>query len=205
MSDYRIIQQVALLLRELLFEGLSGDDEVGQKFTTLQNISLASPVQLNGEVGPDAAVLLSLYLYQVTPNGQLNNHPPIPHGLSEQRHPPLSLDMCFLLTPRSASPEDNLVILGRSLQILEGHATVRAGFLDSDLRPRRPELRVLLERISLEELTRIWNAFNEPYQLSVSYKITFVSIDTIRPPEEGPPVTVGLVDTHLLSRTGAGP
>jgi hypothetical protein len=204
MSDYRVIQQVALLLQELLFEGLSGDDEVGQKFTTLQNISLASPVQLNGDGGPDATVLLSLYLYQVTPNGQLNNHPPIPHGL-EQRHPPLSLDLCFLLTPRSSSPEDNLVILGRALQILEARSTIRAGFLDSDLRPPSPELRLLLERISLEELTRIWNAFNEPYQLSVSYKVQFVSIDTTRQPEEGPPVTTGLIDTHLLTGTGPRP
>lgn len=206
MSDYRVLQDLTLHLRQLLFQGLTGDDEVSGNFTSINTISLASPAQLaDGSGSGVSQPLLSLYLYQVLPNAHLNNRPLVPVSPGEQRYPPLSLDLFYLLTPLSTSPEDNLVILGRSMQILAANAIVQASFLDSDLRPSRPEVRVMINPVNLEELTRIWNAFNQSYQLSVCYQVHVVSIDTARAPEEGPPVVERLVDVHQIVQGNGHP
>ncbi len=107
MSDYRVLQDISLHLRGLLFDGLTGDDEVGSSFTSESNISLASPAALSEG---NADVVVSLYLYQVLPNPHLNNRALIPIGNDRQQFPPASLDLFYLLTPMSASPEEDLVV-----------------------------------------------------------------------------------------------
>lgn len=199
MSDFRVLQEISLHLRQLLFDELHGHDVASGSFTSINNISLASPARIADNSAPHASqALLSLYLYQVVPNAHLNNRPLIPAGAGQQRYPPLSLELFYLLTPLSTSPEDNLVILGRAMQILAAHPIIRAGFLDSLLRPNPPEVRVMINPATLEELTRIWNAFNQPYRLSVCYQVQVVSIDSARAPEEGPPVAERLLDVHQI-------
>lgn len=203
MSDYRVAHDVSRHLRQLLFDGLAGSEDVTDDFTAVTNISLASPAQISAEGGdPQSPVLLSLYLYQVQPNPHARRAM-IVAAPGEQRHPPLSLDLSYLLTPLSGSAEDNLVILGRAMQILDANTIVRARFLDSDLRPPVPQVEVRMDPVSLEELTRIWNAFNEPYQLSVCYQVQYVAIDSVRLPDEGPPVEEAHFDVHEAA-VGAG-
>ena len=124
MSDFRVLQEISLHLREVLLAGLAGSDEVSRQFTSSDNISLDSPAALSAN-GGTPSVLLSLYLYQVFPNSQLNNASLIPIGNDQHQYPPLSLDLFYLLTPMSNSPEANLVILGHSMQILVANAIIR--------------------------------------------------------------------------------
>ncbi len=199
MSDYRVLQDISLYLRRLLFERLTGNDSVASQFASENSISLDSPPRIADNSAPNAdQARLSLYLYQVTPNAHLNNHPMIPAGFGRQQYPPLSLNLYYLLTPVSQAPEDNLVILGRCLQVLAANATIRANFLDSWLRPEPPEVRVTMNPVSLEELTRVWNAFNETYRLSVCYLVQVVSIDSARLPQDEQPVQERLIDIHQI-------
>lgn len=200
MSDFQVLQDISLHLRQVLFNGLTGNDVASGAFTAVKNISLASPARIADKSAPGAAeALLSLYLYQVTPNPHLNNQPLIPAGPGQQHHPPLTLDLHYLLTPLLTAPEDNLVVLGRAMQMLEANPVVRANFLDSRLRPKRPEARLTINPVTLEELTRIWNAFNQPYRLSVCYQVRGIAVDSARQPEKGPPVTERLLDVHQIS------
>jgi len=203
MSDYQVLQDISLHLRRVLLDGLQGDDPVGSQFTAETNISLDSPSRIADGSAPNAAqALLSLYLYQVTPNSHLNNRSLISSGPGQQLYPPLTLDLSYLLTPISNSPEDNLVILGRAMQILAAQPNLRAGFLDSALHPSPPAARLTLNPVSLEELTRIWNAFSEAYRLSVCYRIQGVSIDSAETPEEAPPVVERLLDVRQAGNSG---
>jgi hypothetical protein len=198
-SDFRVLQDVSLNLRQILFEGLNGTDELGSRFTSQSNISLDSPAELDESNGAATAqVLLSLYLYQVLPDPHLNNRPLTSNGAGQQHYPPLSLYLSYLLTPMSTSPEENLLILGRSLQVLAAYPMRGANFLDSLLRPARPEMRVTLNPLNLEELTRLWNTFNQPYRLSVCYEVHGVSLDSLRHPVEEQPVETSLVDVHQI-------
>ena len=47
-----------------------------------------------------------------------------------------------------------------------------------------------LETLTLEELTRVWFSLSEPYDLSVSYEVQVVSIDSDDEAVEEPPVLV---------------
>lgn len=206
MSDYQALQDMSLYLRQLLLEGLRGNDAVGSRFTSENNISLDSPARIADNSAPNASqALLSLYLYQVVPNAHTNNRSLIRTGAGQQDYPPLSLDLFYLLTPLSNAPEHNLVILGRSMQILAANPVIRAEFLNSLLRPNPPEARVTINPVTLEELTRIWNAFNEAYRLSVCYQVQVVSIDSTRPPEDGAPVAERLLDVRQITGAGGTP
>jgi hypothetical protein len=204
MSDGHVLQEVGRYLRGLLFAGLRGNDDLGSKFSTVNSISLGSPAQLTDGDLSTTSVLLSLYLYQIQPNGQLNNQALIPYGDGRTHYPPLSLDLYYLLTPLSKSPEDDLAILGRAMQILAANPTLSGDFLSSRLQPSRGEARLTLHPIDSEERSRIWSAFTKPYRLSVCYKLQNISIDSEREPESGPPVVESLVDVRAVASSGGG-
>lgn len=203
MSDFRVLQTISANLRQLLFNQLSASDELSDMFTSENNISLDSPATL-ADSSDASTAQLSVYLYQVLPDPYLNNRPPIPAGMGQQVYPPLSLRLFYLITPLSDSSEENLLILGRVMQILAANTIVSGNFLDSRLRPTPPEMRVTLNPVNLEELTRIWSAFNQPYSLSVCYQVQAVSIDSTRPPREEPPITEALFDVHQIVQSGGG-
>jgi len=76
------------------------------------------------------------------------------------------------------------------LQTLNDHAILRGAELQDALAGSPEELRLALETLSHEELTRIWTALEEPYQLSVSYVVQVVEIDSDREAVQVPPVLV---------------
>ncbi len=202
-SDFRVLQDISLILRQILFEGMNGTEELGNRFTSHSNISLDSPAALDESNGAASSqVLLSLYLYQVLPDPHLNNRPLTANGSGQQHYPPLSLHLSYLLTPMSTSAEENLLIMGRSLQVLAAYPVRGANFLDSLLRPARPEMRITLNPLNLEEVTRLWNTFNRPYRLSACYEVHGVSIDSLRHPVEEEPVETSLVDVHQIMAEG---
>lgn len=58
------------------------------------------------------------------------------------------------------------MLLGLVLQVFNDHATVRGSDLKDALLGSDAELRLSFEAPSLEDLTRIWGALQEPYQAS---------------------------------------
>ena len=42
------------------------------------------------------------------------------------------------------------------------------------------ELRIVFCRLSLEELTRVWEALREPYRLSICYEVRVTRVDSLR-------------------------
>lgn len=206
MSDSQVFRNISVYLRQVLLDGLSGSE--GSNVVGTGSISLDSPERLLGNGGGNntsqSQALLSLYLYQVTPNAHLNNQPLISNGNGQQNYPPLSLNLFYLLTPLGATPEQDLLILGRVMQLFAAVPIIQAAFLDSHLRPATPAVRLLLNPLSLEELTRIWNAFNQPYRLSVAYQVQVVSIDNVRLSEDYAPVFERLLDVQQIMATPGG-
>ena len=76
------------------------------------------------------------------------------------------------------------------LQVFNDHAILRGSDLQESLRGTTVQLRLSLETLSLEELTRVWDALNEPYQLSVCYQVQVVTIESALEPVLAPPVLV---------------
>jgi hypothetical protein len=140
---------------------------------------------------------LSVWLYRVLRDEERLNTPPerlAPHLL---RPAPLPVRLHYLFTPLTNTnaadgPQTEQVILGKVLQAFHDHPVLRGTDLQDDLSGSEAELRVRLESLSLEEITRVWDALNGSYQLSVSYEVSAVNIASAMEPERVSPVLVAL-------------
>jgi hypothetical protein len=148
-------------------------------------IALASPKNAGSN-------LLTLFLYKVTESPDLKNAAQQvirqANGQVVQRPAPLSLDTYYLLTAHAGDPPDQLAAhraLSRAMRVFYDNGILQG----SQLRADDPStgltensvLRITLNPISMEDMTRIWSVFPDvPYEISVSYLVTPVEIDSTR-------------------------
>lgn len=147
-----------------------------------QQIVLLSPAEVEGQ-----SVRLTLFLYAIVENAYLKNEERRVVRSTEMRPPPLSLDLYYLLTTYADAnaPADPTLeahrILGRAMQIFYDNGILSGSVLHERLAARNAELRLSLNPITVEDLTRIWSVFpNRPYRTSVSYLVTPARIDSDR-------------------------
>jgi hypothetical protein len=114
---------------------------------------------------------------------------------------PLALNLHYLVTPfanfgagDSASRDEDHMVLGKVLQIFYDNAII---VLRDTLNNIAEELRIVFVRLTLEELTRIWEALREPYRLSICYRVQVTRIDSNRVIDRA-----RVVDRALASREG---
>ena len=93
-------------------------------------------------------------------------------------------------------------ILGVVLQTFHDHQVLRGPDLQDTLRGTDAELSVRLEQLSLESITRIWESLQRSYQLSVSYEVSVVYIDSRHQLEDLSPVTTVIPQYGLITAPG---
>lgn len=145
---------------------------------------------------------LSMWLYRITRDEDRLNDPLEQIAPSVFREPPLPLRLHYLFTPvvDPSTPNNAEIeqrVLGKVLQSLYGHPLFRGTDLAGDFSGTDTEVRARLEPMSLEDITRIWNALEQPYQLSVSYEVTLVRIDS-EIFDTNPPVTEVIPDYGVI-------
>lgn len=174
MSGYSVIAAASGVLRQILWDAFSPDPVISQLVGAENAIVFRNPTQ----TALDSANRMSLWCYQVEENEHVKNRPlrsgPAPEL---QDVPPLALNLYFLVTPFGPSGEADLLILGKTLQTLYDHGVV---LLEDPVAGVAEELRIVLCRRTLEELTRIWEALREPYRLSVCYLLRVTRVDSER-------------------------
>ncbi len=188
MSDYMVVAAVSEALRRILWEAYDADPVVRPIVGSEAAIVFRNPT----ETARDAANRLSLWLYHITENEHAKNQPPQrarvqppppapgQNARESLQFPPLTLNFYFLVTPFAQSGEADHMLLGKSMQVFYDNATIVLQDAANDI---FEELRVIFCRLTLEELTRIWEALREPYRLSVCYLIRVTRIDSRRTPE----------------------
>jgi hypothetical protein len=185
MSDYAVIRGLTAGLQSILRKAITDNASDPQ----LHNvpIDLRSPKQMREDKN---ALGVSLWLYQVTRDPDLLNCPPQRVSAYESRYQPMPVYLHYLVTPIRDNGEDEQVLLGRILQVFNDHSRLRpSDFLDP-LRDENEEYCITFEAHSLEDLTRIWNALQEPYRLSVSYVAQVARIDSDHENVKSAPVMV---------------
>lgn len=196
MADFTAVSSVSRTLSGLLnAHFMSGDDP---RLSTV-SVHVSSPTEMR-EDGDEPA--LSVWLYRVTRNQYLLNHPPARTSPTTVERHPLPVNLHYLITPFAAEVTDKQDLLGRVLQTFNDHPILRGEDLDSGLGEGVAELRVSLEMLSLEDLTRVWNALEEPYQLSVTYEVRVAPIDSAHEPR--PVVPVLERDAEFVRIVGTG-
>jgi len=174
-------ETLILLLRDNLGDLLMGAN-------VNQNIVLVSPADARGDRNPD--IRLALFLYSAVESAFLRNEPNSVETSSEARLPPLSLDLYYMLTtyPSQTAPADpterNLIaqrILGRAMRVFYDNGILSGTVLQGNLAGTDERLRISLNPITVEDLTRIWSVFPDvDYHTSVSYLVTPVRIRSDR-------------------------
>jgi len=200
-SDFSAIAGVSTTLKTLL---------VDQMETEVPVILAPPDVPVSGAAG----ARVNLFLYRVTEDAQLKNQEILGAGNpADYGQPPLSLDLHYLITAYGSTDEDDVDaqrILGDAMRVLHDHGMITEKLLrkkgdkadqpvlDPSLRDQFEKIKVYLDPISLEDLTKIWTALTKPYRLSAAYSVGLVqirgkSLSTIpklvgEPPSRGPKV-----------------
>lgn len=197
MASHTAIAAVSRTLQTLLLD----------RMVTGAAITLAPP---DVEVADVNGARVNLYLMQVIENGALKNQEipgrghPAAYG-----HPPLSLDLRYLVTTYSAMENqvgadlNAQTILGDAMRVMNDfgnridHLVIAnpvAGIvghpiLDPDLTREFERLKIVLHPASLDDITKVWSAVSGTnFRRSVVYEVTVIQIETPAPRVRPQPV-----------------
>jgi hypothetical protein len=158
---------------------------------------------------------VDLFLYRVTENGYLQNQE-IPGRDSRLAygHPPLSLNLHYLVTAygnaevagETVTYDDTMAqfLLGSTMRVFHDVPIVTDGLvtnrppsgrtlLHESLLHEYEHVKMTLEPLSLEDLTKVWTALTLRYRLSAAYVVNVVQIESRRakrfPQAVGKPVS----------------
>jgi hypothetical protein len=173
MSDFTVIGDIGETLKKLL------EDDPWSGITSKPEITFKSPKEIKDDGGNPNKV--SLFLYQIIENAYLKNEEAQRVDNSSLRLPPLPLDLLYLVTPYSEDKTQEKIILGKVMRIFHDNAILSGTVLQGDLSGTDEEIKLLINPISLDDLTKMWSAFQEvSYRLSLTYMVSPVKIDSTR-------------------------
>jgi hypothetical protein len=199
MSDFRAIGGVSATMQTLLFDRMELPDGVVSAPVTVGPPPFSS--KDNDPRKEDPRV--NLFLYRVTENGYLQNQEIPGHGTpGGYGHPPLSLNLHYLVTaygnvevqpaPQLFDDTTAQFLLGSAMRVMhdvpivtESLMTVRppsgAIVLHQSLREEFEHVKLTLEPLTLEDVTKVWTALALRYRLSAAYVVNVVQIESRRP------------------------
>ncbi len=191
MSNRLAIAAVTSCLRNLLASALAGDADLSDTMVTAQPLDKARDPAAT-------ANQLNLFLYLISPNAAWRNQD-MPGRVrpGEVASPPLALNLFYLV---SAYGRDNDVqqpfsqlLLGQAMRALYdhpllGHDEIAAALPGNDLGDQPERVRITLQPLSIEEISKLWAGFQMQYRLSVAYEVAVVLIDSLDAIRAGPPV-----------------
>lgn len=173
MSDFTVIGDVGETLKKLL------EDDPWTGISPTPEITFKSPKEIRDDGGSTNKV--SVFLYQILENPYLRNEEPQRIDDTHLQSPPQFLDLLYLVTPYSDDKTQEKIIMGKVMQIFFDNAVLTGTVLQGALSGTDEEIKLFFNPISLDDLTKIWSAFQEvAYRLSISYMVTPIRIDSTR-------------------------
>lgn len=210
---YTALNATSQTLREFLRIHLETDAQLASFFSSAESGNMGVHLTTPREMPGQSSHGLSVWLYQVVRDEQRLNAPPRRVSYDRIRRTPLPLRLRYLMAPvvepsieTGTGTELEQIILGKVLQTFHDYPLLRGTALRGDFSGTAVELNVRLEPLDLEQLTRIWDALDRSYQLSVSYEVSVVEIESEREAEDVSPVDVFLPEVGLaVGRERPGP
>jgi hypothetical protein len=194
MSNSTALAAITATLQSILHTGITSDPDLGDTIVTTLPPDKAR--------GTNTANQLNLFLYQVLPNAAWRNRD-MPRQLQpgETGIPPLPLTLHYLITAfgrqdDTAQPFSHQV-LGKAMSLLYDHCILSAADIEaatsaiipnSDLDKQVERVRVTLQPLSLEEISKMWTGFATQYRLSASYEASVALIESTLPVKTPLPV-----------------
>ena len=199
MTDFRGIGGTSATLKALLQDRMELPDGV-----TNAPVTIGPPPFSSQDNDPHKETpRVNLFLYRVTENGFLQNQQIPGQELPGYGHPPLSVNLHYLVTaygnsqlqPDAAQLYDETIahwLLGSAMRVLhdvpiitDRTLTLRAPsgrtVLDPSLQGDYEHVKLSLEPLSLEDVTKVWTALTLRYRVAAGYVVTVIQIQSTRP------------------------
>jgi hypothetical protein len=172
---------------------MSAATAIGMVSESLKNLldgemtlSPTVPVTVLAPDESSSARRVNLFLYKVQEHPFLRNQdwtvkPGNPNQLVP---PPLSLNLFYLMTAYAQNDAQTgnataHAILGEAMRVFYENPIVPQAYLVTGLKNAREEIRVVQNTLDLEELSRVWSTFTQPFRLSILYAISVVQLDML--------------------------
>ena len=164
MADYNIISDVGEALVKLLREGL-----VPEIIPNNEGVGVCHPSD-RGDVS------LGVCLYDIKRSKDISSTERVPVGTDKLRAPSIFIELYYMITAYSSSDIkfrslEEEKILGRAMQVIEGTSVLRGSVFGKPFSELKYEPRMELLNLETDEKNRIWNIPNQPYKLSLFYKV----------------------------------
>lgn len=197
MSDSDAIGGVSATLKSVLEDRMDIPDGV-----TDLRVTIGLPRSDQPEDAGVEQARVNVFLYRVTRSPALANQQIPGRGVpGAYGHPPLSLDLHYLITGYGTiAIDDDFVdetpahfLLGSAMRVLHDHAllsqelrSLRAPLdrplLHRSLRGEFESVKVTLDPLTLDDISKVWTAITLPYRASAAYTATVVQIESRRVP-----------------------
>ena len=170
MANYNIISDIGDALVRLLREGMVPDI-----IPNSEGIGVCHPSD-RGDIS------LGICLYDMRRNTDIDPTE-IPVGTDKLRAPSFFLDLYYMITAYSSSDIkfrslEEAKMIGRAMQILEGNPIMKPELYGKAFENMNYLPRIEMLDLENEEKHRIWNIPDQPYKLSVFYKVYPVEIES---------------------------
>jgi Pvc16 N-terminal domain len=181
------IGAVTAALRNLL----QADVDVGGTLVTTHPPDKARP-----ETDAANPNRVNIFCYRTSINGALSNME-LPGQVrpGETGQPPLAVNLHYVVTAINAGDDEVLSnrMLGRAMQVFHdrpvlARADLEAALALSDLDQQIERVRITHEPLSIDDISRLWSAFQTEYRFSAYYHVSVVLIEGTRPTRTPPPV-----------------
>jgi hypothetical protein len=196
MSDYTAIGGVSASLQTLLRDRMELPNGVARNELQVT----VGPPRAKEDGDSFAVPGVNLFLYRVSENGYLKNQEIPGHGdPGAYGRPPLALDLYYLVTAYGDTSDGDFPnetrahhLLGSAMRVLHDHRVIteqlktindQAGrdVLDPSLQGAFEQVKLSLDPVGLEDLSKVWTALTLPFRLSAAYMVSVVQIASRRP------------------------
>jgi len=173
MADYTALVEAGNALVELLRDSLT-PEPLGNR----ELISLCSPHESENNQ-------LTIYLYQIEEENVNQTSGYYQVDRDTQRIRPAQFALRYLVTAHSKAPvqlreADQHRIVGAAIQALRDNPVIPQKYLTGSLAEEKAELRLMVEKTSMEQLLKIWNNTSKEYKLSFVLLLNGVTIRSKR-------------------------
>ena len=197
MSNSLAIAAVTATLQGMLNKGLTADlPATVPASLNLNNAPVTTRPPDKARPTNDNRNQLNVFLYQTTPNAALRNTDlPARVRPGETGQPPLALNLHYLISAYGQDDDDTAahILLGQAMRILQERPLLSADDIlaalpGNDLHEQFERVRVSIQPISLDEMSKLWTTFQTQYRVSTAYQVAVVLIENRQPTRAPLPV-----------------
>lgn len=170
MRTHAAILNVTKTLVNLLWNSIKNDSQVNLIISSENQISLASPKIFETET----CKKLSLFLYQITEFSSMRSL----KGKDSNQNitPQLPLTLHYLVTPNTQNIENDQILLGKIIKVFADNCVFVDPLKQGSISKNPAYLRLMLNHLSIDELTKLWSILGTHYRLSISYSVSPIKI-----------------------------